>query len=57
MKLTVNYLHPGMTEPLVSVADPEANNFDFWINHMTSEYPDTIFFYTTETTDIFEEDT
>lgn len=49
MKLRLWYLLPGETEPYMAMSPP---NGDF-VASMVAENPDTIFFYTTDTTDIF----
>ena len=56
MTLRLYYLPPHgeiVTSPV------EVDSFEeywFWLNNFVAGNPDTIFFFTTETTDIFEED-
>lgn len=54
MKLRLNYVVPsGELFSLNAVVDTEVLGFDVWLDHMVKSAPDCIFFYTTDTTDIF----
>lgn len=54
MKLRLNYVVPnGEVISTGGLLNPDATGFDIWLDHMVRANPDCIFFYTTETTDIF----
>ncbi len=54
MKLKLWYLLPGEPKPWTNTN--AAYYSEEFIRSMVESNPDTIFFYTTDTTDIFEED-
>ena len=56
MKLKLNYIGPGMTSHAGSLVSTTSIRFEEWLDWMVEGHPDTIFFFTTETTDIFEEE-
>lgn len=56
-ELTLNYIFPDEEADVVSTAvNPDMHNFDVWVDSMVRTNPDTIFFYTIPTTDIWEDD-
>jgi hypothetical protein len=56
--MKLNYVIPntGRAVQAAGHANPESNIWTDWLHHMIAANPDTIFFYTTETTDIFEDE-
>lgn len=56
-ELTLNYIFPDEEADVVSTAvNPDMHNFDVWVDSMVRTNPDTIFFYTIPTTDIWEDE-
>lgn len=57
MRLTLNYLYPPyMTEATRSTINTDMPTFNEWIDFMVKDNPSAIFFFTVETTDIWEEE-
>lgn len=56
MKLRLNYLFPGQTIPVQSDIDGTGPFFNTWLQSMIdSVEADVIYFFTTDSTDIFED--
>lgn len=54
--MNLNYLIPGMEKPVqANTGNADSHLWVDWVHHMVEANPDTNFFYTTETTDIWED--
>lgn len=56
MKLKLNYIVPGGDVVESGIRPSETPGYTHWLHSLVNYNPDTIFFYTTETTDIFEKE-
>jgi len=56
VRLRLNYILPGEVEPIQAHGNYFLADQVGWLHHMVETNPDTNFFYTTDTTDIWPDE-